>query len=122
MDDENDSESDDEDEDVKGKKVVKKEISQPLNNFYPACTLFFILYGPYGVMEDNFDITPCLSIDSTGIDEQAKRYKNMNCANNATTKIKMINQDRDTEPGRGMSAHHIEKFGIAREETSVIKE
>ena len=46
----------------------------------------------------------------------------MNCAYNASTKIKMINQDRDTEPGRGMSAHHIEKFGITREETSVIKD
>ena len=121
-DDVNDNEFDDEEEYVKEKKVVKKEIPQSLNNFYPACTLFFILYGPYGVLADNFDITPCLSIDSKGIDEQAKRYKNMNCANNASTKIKMINQDRDTEPGRGMSAHHMEKFGIAREETSVIKD
>ena len=121
-DDENDNESDDEEEDVKEKKVVKKEISQSLNSFYPACTLFFILYGPYGVLADNFYITPCLSIDSKGIDEQAKRYKNMNGANNASTKIKTMIQDRDTEPGRGMSAHHIEKFGIAREETSVIKD
>ena len=107
-DDENDNESDDEEEDVKEKKVVKKEISQSLNNFYPARTLFFILYSPYGVLADNFDITPCLSIDSKRIDEQAKRYKNMNCANNASTKIKMNNQDRDIEPGRGMSANHIE--------------
>ena len=102
--------------------MVKKEIPQSLNNFYPACTLFFILYGPHGVLAHNFDITPCLSIDSKGIDEQAKRYKNMNCANNASTKIKMNNQDRDNEPGRGMSAHHVEKFGIAREETGVIKD
>ena len=76
-DDENDNESDDEEEYVKEKKVVKKEIPQSLNNFYLACTLFFILYGPYGVLAHNFDNTPCLSIDSKGIDEQAKRYKNM---------------------------------------------
>ena len=42
-DDENDNESDDEDEDVKGNKVVKKEISQSLNNFYPAC-VYLILH------------------------------------------------------------------------------
>ena len=66
-DDENDNESDDEEEEMKEKKVVKKEISQSLNNFYPACSLFFILYGPYGVLADNFDISPCLSIDSKGV-------------------------------------------------------
>ena len=49
-DDVNDNEFDGEEEDVKEKKVIKKEISQSLNNFYPVCTLFFILYGPYGVM------------------------------------------------------------------------
>ena len=48
-DDVNDNEFDDEEEYVKEKKVVKKDIPQSLNNFYPACTLFFILYGPYGV-------------------------------------------------------------------------
>ena len=37
-DDVNDNEFDDEEEDVKEKKVVEKEISQSLNNFYPACT------------------------------------------------------------------------------------
>ena len=104
------------------RKVIRKEIPQSFNNYYPACTLFFILYGPYGVMAHNFEITPCLSVDSKGIDEQAKRYKNKNCANNAATKIKLNNQDRDAEPGRGMSAHHIEKFSIAREETGVIKD
>ena len=73
-------------------------------------------------MAHNFDITNCLSVDSKGIDEQAKRYKNMNCANNAASKIKLVNQERDAEPGRGMSAHHIEKFGIAREENKVIQD
>ena len=50
--------------------------------------LFFMLYGPYGVANHNFDITAALSTDSKGIDAAAKLHKNMNTTSMRESKKK----------------------------------
>ena len=50
------------------------------STFLPPTLLLFILYGPYGVAAYGLDISTALSMDTTGIDEQAAAKKNMNQA------------------------------------------
>lgn len=102
--------------DVKSEVKSEKVSTINLNTFFPAGMLFFIIYGPYGVGVYNFDITSCLSLDSKGIDDQAKRYRNMNAASMIESKKREDNTERDIEPERGISAQNAMKFELARED------
>lgn len=70
-----DSEEDEKSE-AKGKPAKKSPTIE--STFLPPSLLLFILYGPYGVAAYGLDISTALSMDTTGIDEQAAARKNMN--------------------------------------------
>jgi hypothetical protein len=112
----NEEDTNDDDDEIKSEKKKRKKSSKDSNTFFPAGMLFFIIYGPYGVGVYNFDITSCLSTNSKGIDDQAKRYKNMNTESMIEKKKKDKTFERDTEPERGISAQNAMKFELAKED------
>lgn len=114
---------DDELEGIFDDEDEKKEIKPSINRtkFVASAMIFFMLYGPYGVIAYNFDITSCLSTDSKGIDEQAKRYKNMNTTSMIETKKKEKNLERESEPDRGISNLSMQKIDLAKEELVLLK-
>ena len=123
-DDEETEDAEDEDgeaEEVEAMKSLRKVKTPALNNLFPSAMLFFIIFGPYGVGVYNFDITSCLSVDSKGIDEQAKRFRNMNCPSNAASKFKLNNEERDREPERGISTQNNIKNDLHREDQQLLK-
>ena len=73
----NDNDEDFEDEE---QEEQEEELTQPkrkksvinFNNFFPASTLFFMMYGPYGEAAYNFEMTNCLTMDTKAIDMVAK--------------------------------------------------
>lgn len=60
-------------------------------------------------------------MDTKGIDDQAKRFRNMNKATNASTVIRLKTEVRDEEPERGISQSNTIKYEIARDEQDIIK-
>jgi hypothetical protein len=72
------SDSEDDDKPPSKEKTFHGKNTNPESTFLTASLLLFMLYGPYGVEAYGLDITPALSMNTVGIDEQAVTKKNNN--------------------------------------------
>ena len=52
--------------------------SKSYDDYFPAPMIFFMLYGPYGVGVNNFDVTSALTMDTKTLENDSRSSKQMN--------------------------------------------